>query len=52
MLNRAFFYNFIWRFPFPLLVQGKMPSKRWGETKNFYTAMCISADAHHLKFST
>lgn len=24
------YFNFIWRFPFPLLVQGKTPSKREG----------------------
>lgn len=48
------FYNFIWRFPFPLLVQGKTPSKReCGHHEllngNAQLCRCASPKVQHLK---
>ena len=49
-----FFYNFILRFPFPLLVQGKTPSKRECRDHellngNAQLCRCASPKVQHLK---
>lgn len=48
------YFNFIWRFPFPLLVQGKTPSKREGEHHELFNGnaqlcRCASPKVQYLK---
>lgn len=52
--SRIFNFNFVWRFPFPLLVQGKTPSKMEGGDHelldgNAQLCRCASPKVQHLK---